>query len=1045
MRLGASLPAIFALLLLSSPAFLSVATAQPSQGNWVVTGQEVVENRTIALNGNLTVIDGGSLTLRNVTLTVNSQYNGQYGISVEKGGSMFIYDSNITASDLKNRFAFVVQGDNFEMTNSGLHGVGWCSLNAGSAIDPCMSPPLQTHAGPLIETDNALIENNTISENGIGLLVTGSHMTIVGNRFSSNDISPLDGLGSSFDSITNNTLSQNPTPFDDSVISFQNGQNDTFYGNTVTENISLAEVRNEAGSGVGRMDGINTHLSSGIVIANNSISVANVAVCPIDTQNSTILDNRLTFGETGVLLPSGDANTKVEGNKLLANGGTFGIYASLAHDSIVANNSISALTNFVDIGIYFDHTSNGSILNNNVSSGWAPGQFALVVLLDSKDNSIAGNTLWDAQFGIVLSGASDGNVITDNDILADHSVTIQGASSNLIYLNNLYDLKGSAGGPYDNGKNAWNGGNEGNYWCQYTLNQSGMPEGDEPYVRTTIPPNGTELYSQPTAVRIVPAAVPRMKLVAPPSGGPALALHLIKDQTIEIDDGGFAGNLTIVNSTLLLGKEGEVVLGTGSLTIENSKLVDMGYGYVPLCNGPNHCAASLFVKNSTLDGAMLADLNYDNITIEGSLITNSQGDHAVSVAYAKSVVIVNNTFSGAVNGINTNSNNISISGNKFYNIIENAIYVGVSAILSITIADNLIVGNLGNAIQVSGNAVVRGNMISDVKRGPLQLSGDNNTAFGNAVSDSSNGGWIDGNGNVVYQNNFNDSNGLGITGNGNVVYQNNFINDSSGLGITGNGNVVYQNNFINDSFPVGVNGNGNLIYHNNFINFLNQPYDETGRNSWSYKGEGNYWSSYTGKDANFDGIGDTPYTAGGITDSYPFMKPNGWLTKFYLTLDTNLPASTAFQINGTSFSVGQTGTATLRLGYVAAYSLALPQTVKLANGTTLSFSRWGDGVTSVTRTLKLSANSTLEAVYVLEAFTTTSSSTSTTTTTTSTSSSTLASSSSMLSTRSSSSTTTTSNAVTPSQTATTLELAFVGVVAVVLVVLGAILLRRRGP
>src|SRR5208337_2875288 len=100
-------------------------------------------------------------------------------------------------------------------------------------------------------------------------------------------------------------------------------------------------------------------------------------------------------------------------------------------------------------------------------------------------------------------------------------------------------------------------------------------------------------------------------------------------------------------------------------------------------------------------------------------------------------------------------------------------------------------------------------------------------------------------------------------------------------------------------------------------------------------------------------------------------------------------------------SLGQTGTATLRLGYVAAYSLALPQKVRLANGSILNFSRWGDGVTSATRTLKLSANSTLEAWYVLEASTT--------------------------------------------KTTSTLELAFVVVVAVVLVVLGALFLRRRRP
>jgi hypothetical protein len=37
---------------------------------------------------------------------------------------------------------------------------------------------------------------------------------------------------------------------------------------------------------------------------------------------------------------------------------------------------------------------------------------------------------------------------------------------------------------------------------------------------------------------------------------------------------------------------------------------------------------------------------------------------------------------------------------------------------------------------------------------------------------------------------------------------------------------------------------------------------------------GNYWSDYTGTDANHDGIGDTPYTIGGkLQDRYPLMAP----------------------------------------------------------------------------------------------------------------------------------------------------------------------------
>lgn len=73
---------------LALASVISILRAQPLEGDWIVTGVEVVENRTILLNGNLTVEAGGSLTLRNVTLKMNVEQNGQYGISVEEGGSL---------------------------------------------------------------------------------------------------------------------------------------------------------------------------------------------------------------------------------------------------------------------------------------------------------------------------------------------------------------------------------------------------------------------------------------------------------------------------------------------------------------------------------------------------------------------------------------------------------------------------------------------------------------------------------------------------------------------------------------------------------------------------------------------------------------------------------------------------------------------------------------------------------------------------------------------------------------------------------------------
>jgi parallel beta-helix repeat protein len=153
----------------------------------------------------------------------------------------------------------------------------------------------------------------------------------------------------------------------------------------------------------------------------------------------------------------------------------------------------------------------------------------------------------------------------------------------------------------------------------------------------------------------------------------------------------------------------------------------------------------------------------------------------------------------------------------------------------------------------------------------------------NNISDHTDGIFVEASNNTISENNI-YGNGKGIVLSGfKVALSNNITRNiirENGNGIFFDGDCsqnIIEGNEIYDNAEVGVRiltgSHHNLIFNNSFTNnLLSHAYDYGESNRWDNGTIGNHWEDYTGKDADDDGIGDTPYVipgSAGSQDNFP--------------------------------------------------------------------------------------------------------------------------------------------------------------------------------
>ena len=196
-----------------------------------------------------------------------------------------------------------------------------------------------------------------------------------------------------------------------------------------------------------------------------------------------------------------------------------------------------------------------------------------------------------------------------------------------------------------------------------------------------------------------------------------------------------------------------------------------------------------------------------------------------------------------------------------------------------------------------------GGTYSSISKNTLNSLSLHNLAFSNEISKNNlsegSGIQVRGSENIVVNNIVtNCSEGVGVFGDSdygqrNIFYQNRIMDNNEGLVVESRGgnNIFYGNTVTNNSFGVVVRNEfppgESLFYYNNFIDNTIQvnteptikKYDDlnvTAYHTGLFDNDtyGNYWSDYSGVDANDDGIGDSPYIIDdNIEDHFPLISP----------------------------------------------------------------------------------------------------------------------------------------------------------------------------
>ena len=168
----------------------------PSTKGMEVVGTQSIVDKSLFLDGNVTVENGGELIVENSILTFHSNQTYHPGVYVEKGGSLVMRNSTLEATNLSEGFSFLAEGRvdirNCEIggiftTTVGLKWIGGFRIRGdNSLIRDTVFARARGYAVRCEGAKNFTFSNNLIYATATALLMNQSSGSIVGNWFFNN-------------------------------------------------------------------------------------------------------------------------------------------------------------------------------------------------------------------------------------------------------------------------------------------------------------------------------------------------------------------------------------------------------------------------------------------------------------------------------------------------------------------------------------------------------------------------------------------------------------------------------------------------------------------------------------------------------------------------------------------------------------------------------------------------------------------------------------------------------------------------------------------